>query len=308
MVQSKNIQPLSLDDARQTASENIVAMSDDILLIDDLRRMDFEWDAFRLGFMAFTLCTNGSADFRINAKNVHAEAGDLVIGVGDRVLSDLSVSDDFHAGMILISTGLLHDGIAGLHQLWPFLPYLYEHPVIRLNEEECGRARACFDEVRRRLQMRDHHYRRESIEALIRLVYFDVCDLLSRHCNASECLYSGGYSLFERFLQLLDENFRSERNLAWYSERLCITPKYLSEVVKAVSGRTAGRWITDFVVLEAKQLLRGTSLSVKEIAQRLNFPNQSFLGKYFRNATGVSPSDYRRRPGDEPAAEEDSED
>ncbi|MDY6114332.1 MAG: helix-turn-helix domain-containing protein, partial [Alloprevotella sp.] len=76
-------------------------------------------------------------------------------------------------------------------------------------------------------------------------------------------------------------------------DRLCLTPKYLSEVVKAVSGQTAGQWITTFVVSEAKRLLSDTSLSIKEIAQALHFTSQSFLGKYFKNATGLSPSDYR---------------
>lgn len=80
----------------------------------------------------------------------------------------------------------------------------------------------------------------------------------------------------------------------WYSDQLCLTPKYLSEAVKAVSGKTARQWITTLVIMEVKVLLRNTDLSIKEIAQELNFPNQSFLGKYFKNATNISPSDYRR--------------
>ncbi|GAY29767.1 AraC family transcriptional regulator, partial [Prevotella sp. MGM2] len=102
------------------------------------------------------------------------------------------------------------------------------------------------------------------------------------------------YNIFDKFIHLLSDNFRSERNVSWYSDQLCLTPKYLSEVVKNVSGRTAGQWIANFVVMEIKQLLANTSLSVKEIAVRLNFSNQSFLGKYFKNATGFSPSDYRK--------------
>ena len=81
--------------------------------------------------------------------------------------------------------------------------------------------------------------------------------------------------------------------MEWYSNEMCLTPKHLSEVVKNVSGRTAGQWITTFVLVETKTLLKNSTLSIKEIAQEMNFPNQSFLGKYFKNVTGMSPSDYR---------------
>ena len=73
-----------------------------------------------------------------------------------------------------------------------------------------------------------------------------------------------------------------------------MTPKHLSEVVKQVSGKTAGQWITTMVMIEIKTLLKQSSLTIKEIAQEMNFPNQSFLGKYFKNVEGVSPSDFRK--------------
>ena len=89
-------------------------------------------------------------------------------------------------------------------------------------------------------------------------------------------------------------NFRSERRVSWYSEQLCISPKYLSETVKNVSKRTPNEWIDAYVTMELRMLLRNTQRSIKEIAQSLNFSNQSFLGKYFKEHVGMSPSEYRR--------------
>lgn len=89
-------------------------------------------------------------------------------------------------------------------------------------------------------------------------------------------------------------NFKRERSVEWYSNEMCLTPKHLSEVVKTVSGKTAGQWITLFVMIETKMLLHDSSLSIKEISLEMNFPNQSFLGKYFKNIAGMSPSDYRK--------------
>ena len=102
------------------------------------------------------------------------------------------------------------------------------------------------------------------------------------------------YAIFDQFIRLVSVHYKQERSVEWYSSEMCLTPKHLSEVVKQVSGRTAGQWITTLVMIEIKSLLSNTSLSIKEITDEMNFPNQSFLGKYFKNIEGISPSDFRR--------------
>ena len=84
-----------------------------------------------------------------------------------------------------------------------------------------------------------------------------------------------------------------ERSIGFYAERLCLTPKYLSQVVHAVSGRHAGEWIRDYVILEAKALLKSGQYTTQQVADMLNFPNQSFFGVYFKKAVGCSPKAYR---------------
>ena len=87
---------------------------------------------------------------------------------------------------------------------------------------------------------------------------------------------------------------RSERSVKFYADQLCLTPKHLSGVVKEVSGKTVGEWIDELVILEAKALLNSSSMNIQEIADRLNFANQSFFGKYFKHYTGMSPKEYRK--------------
>lgn len=96
-------------------------------------------------------------------------------------------------------------------------------------------------------------------------------------------------------MQLLEENFKRERAVAFYAGKLFVTPKHLSAVLKEVSDKTAGEWIDQRVILEAKVLLRSTGLNIQEISAMLNFANQSFFGKYFRHLTGMSPRDYRSK-------------
>ena len=140
-----------------------------------------------------------------------------------------------------------------------------------------------------------HRFLRDFILSLNRAFYFDICNLLgSRLPDVAKEGKNRSYIIFDRFMRLLSDNFRRERNVAWYSQQIGVTPKHLSEVVKNVSGRTASYWITSFVLMEIKSLLRNTSYSVKEIADKMNFSSQSFLGKYFKNATGISPSEFRQ--------------
>ena len=85
-----------------------------------------------------------------------------------------------------------------------------------------------------------------------------------------------------------------ERGMQFYADKLCLTPKYLSKIVKEASGRSGPEWIDDFVILEAKNLLRYSDESIKEIAYKLNFPSASVFNKFFKAKTGLGPSDYRR--------------
>lgn len=123
---------------------------------------------------------------------------------------------------------------------------------------------------------------------------YEMCNVIySVQAKNDEC-NSRAEEIFTKFLLLVEANFRTERRVGWYSEQLCISPKYLSETVKMVSKRTPSEWIDSYVTMELRMLFRNTQKSIKEIAQELNFSNQSFLGKYFKEHVGMSPSEYRR--------------
>ncbi len=106
--------------------------------------------------------------------------------------------------------------------------------------------------------------------------------------------FSRGEVVFFNYIRLVRDHFKQERRVSWYAHQLCITPKYLSETIKTISKRTPNEWIDYYVVLELRLLLKNSDKSIKEIAEYLNFPNQSFLGKFFKDHVGVSPSTFRK--------------
>lgn len=99
--------------------------------------------------------------------------------------------------------------------------------------------------------------------------------------------------LFDRFMTLLQTYHDKERSLQFYAGKMYLTPKYISGMIKRYSGKSALEWINEYVVLEAKMMLRYTQMSVQEIAYALNFPTQSAFGKYFKQQVGTSPKQYR---------------
>ena len=99
--------------------------------------------------------------------------------------------------------------------------------------------------------------------------------------------------VFQNFMLMLFRYYRRERDVTFYAQMQHRAPRYFSAIIKEKSGSNALQWIVQMVITEAKQLLENSDLSIKEIAARLNFPTQSFFGKYFKQYVGVSPKEYR---------------
>ena len=101
--------------------------------------------------------------------------------------------------------------------------------------------------------------------------------------------------LLRLFLQLLEENYLRERNTGFYASQLCISPKYLSSIIKEQSGKTCADWIDEYISFNARSLLKDSTLSIKQISDRLGFPSQSVFGRFFKKVNGVSPKVFRNQ-------------
>lgn len=149
-------------------------------------------------------------------------------------------------------------------------------------------------------------YSTEIIRSAIRVLIYKVCRLIARHLEQvrelSHSPRSRREEYFQRFMTLLRQHYMRERSVGFYAAQLNLSPKYLTTLIRQTTGHTAINWIDDYVILEAKNMLRYSTMSIQEIAYCLNFSNQSFFGKYFKNHTGQTPSAYRMGGGAADAA------
>lgn len=284
--------PVDIERAASIVGKTVSKFGDEIMAAEFTKK-DFPANSFQFGFIAYFFCRKGTIRFQFNSHDMTMSEGDCFIGIGEQVFRLFSATDDFEGISVLASTQFTQDSIAGLHTLWPYLMRLLQNPIIKLEGYERDWVVRAYSIIKERICDTKHKFQRDTLLSQMRVLYFDICDALSRRIPVENKGLPRGYSIFGNFFSLLGDNYRTERNVNWYSDKLCMTPKYLSEVVKSVSGLTAGEWITQFTIIELKRLLHNSELSIKEIAAEMNFPNQSYLGKYFKNIVGVSPSDYR---------------
>ena len=165
--------------------------------------------------------------------------------------------------------------------------------VFKNNEQEKQMQEVFAKTVKHVLKQTDNPFRLQMVQHVMMAIFY-ASDKPQSISNNSDVIRTNADLLTKQFLELVKENFRKERQLKFYADELCITPRYLSRVVKECSGSSAADWIERYVVLEARALLKSTSMNIQQISDSLNFPSQTFFGKYFKRRVGMSPKEYRR--------------
>lgn len=173
----------------------------------------------------------------------------------------------------------------------------HDDPVLRLNDREMSQMLRYYSLIFSVLNDNfNHQLNRHIVSSLTTAIFYQVTLFLYKRLemNHIDNASSRRTSYVEDFLRLVHINYMRERSVSFYANKLFISPKYLSLLVKEVTGRTAARWIDFFVIMEAKNLLRYSGKNVQQVAYALNFTNQSSFGKYFKHLTGMSPTDYQK--------------
>lgn len=238
-----------------------------------------------------SVCTSGYCRVKVNLQEYELESPMLITLMPGQIIEPMETSANFQAYTIALSKRFLDMiNIPGWQQKYLSM---YNNPATPLNEEHLTATRFFFGILYRAAANSSNPFRLQVIENLIRVFYYGGIS-----CNETPATHTAyKNSLVERFLELVHEHYRTERMIGFYADRICVTPKYLSKVVKEHTGRSAGEWIESHVILDARAMLQSSDMTIQQIAASLNFPNQSFFGKYFKRATGLSPKEYRRTGG-----------
>lgn len=288
-----NITELTINNVR--ASYKGSFLNNDLVLIDELAKLPLPNEPRRTRCIILGLCLKGKAQYSVDTIDHTVQPNDVILINEGLVLDNYMLSPDFSGIGILMSSDFFHEIIQGIHELSSLFLFSRTHPVLTLNHIEVKNIVFYFRALKYKVDEKNHHFRTDVVRSLMMTMIYDISNAIYRLQQINDKRQTRAEAIFTSFIRLVEENFRHERRVSWYGEQLCITPKYLSETVKQISRRTPNEWIDNFVTLEVRVLLKNSTMSIKEIAQTMNFPNQSFLGKYFKEHVGMSPSDYRKK-------------
>ena len=272
-------------------------IEDEIILNDDLSKIPMAREARRMTFILIALCQEGEARYTLDTVEHVVKQGDVIVITDRHVVDNFQSTPNLKGLFIMLSVRFFYEMMSNVSDVSSLLLFAKSHPVVSLSQREAEVFVNYFMLIKEKLLDTANRFRREVSRTLLLAMIYDLSNVISRvqqeFGNGKRQLRAD--TIFTQFIKLVEENFRQERRVGWYAKQLCITAKYLSETVKQVSKRTPNEWIDNYVTLEARVLLKNSSKTIKEIAMELNFPNQSFMGKFFKEHVGMSPSEFRRK-------------
>lgn len=241
------------------------------------------------------LCTRGNICVSVYPYEHVVEEDSLLILLPGELVALKSVSPDFSMNVMLLSSDFLNDIYSGICTISPyFFIYMRSHFWNELSDNQLLDFENYFSLLKGQMES-ENPYKKDSLIHLLRFFYLGLYNHYRMTLSGMKNIYE--YNRKEKlaydFSLLVVEYYRTEREVAFYAGKLCITSKYLSMVIKEVSGKAPKEWITEYIILEIKALLRSSNLNIQEIALRTNFSNQSSLARFFKKHTGMSPLQYR---------------
>lgn len=219
------------------------------------------------------------------------KAPSMAIFFPGQVIESIEASDDFQ-GFGMVTSEAFTDSLNLPVSFQERLSYKSNH-FYSLNQEGLEAFSNCYKMVESIMKQEEHPYREEIIRHLFSAYYYGL-GYYVHNAQQQKSAMTGQQEICEKFISLVAEHFKEHREIGFYADRLCITNKYLSALLKQETGMTALEWIEKYVVLYAKSCLSSTSMTVQEISDELDFPSQSVFGKYFKRVEGVSPKAYRQ--------------
>ena len=248
-------------------------------------------DAFIIG-----VGTEGETSVSFNLHEFKLKKDSIFIFTPKNVLQ-VNSQQYFKADVIAISPDFMRRINIDIKNMMPLFLKFVENPALTLTPEESRSMRGMIAQIERETRGPETHFSFDIVSGLIAATIYKVGDImyhyLAEHPEGQNNSHNRAEEYFKQFTHLLGEHFREERSVGFYARQLCITPKYLTTLIKRISGQSVSEWIDNYVILEAKTLLKYSTMSIQEIAYYLNFPNQSFFGSYFKRNTGMSPSQYK---------------
>lgn len=249
-------------------------------------------NSHKTSYFSLILCLSGSCEVEIDTIRYTLKKDHLLITLPHQIVRCHHISEEYDSHLIMISNKYF-DSRDNFYKIMSLLIPLKHHPNAALNEEEIALLKAYHVLLNKKIGEEKNIFRNYTIQYLIQTIFYEVCQLLLQHIEIKKSNTSHKEEVFKQFIKLVETHHYKERDISFYAKELCLTPKYLSSIIRDVTGKLAGDWIDNYVIVEAKALLISSSLTIQEICYELSFSNPSSFTRFFKRITGESPRKFR---------------
>ena len=279
---------ISIEQFLKNSSPEAVHVANDVVMFTNINRFHLFDTAVRLNAAVFFVCRTGTIRYSINLKEYTiTEHSMMVIFAGD--ILKIHSTDNLNGFALILSNSYLQSLQLNFSLRSEYINYRGNGPV-QIPADIAGDLQAYQTLLYKNIVAE----KAEIVRGLTQALSHTILDVI--RLTHSQIIQSTRQNqLFDIFMSLLTKYHTAERSLQFYADKMCLSPKYLSKMVKRYSGKSAMQWINQYVMLEIKMMLNYTPMSIQEITYRLNFSTQSAFGKYFKQQTGLSPKQYRNQ-------------
>jgi AraC-like DNA-binding protein len=248
------------------------------------------------GAVMAVLCTDGKIKAKIGVKNVEMKKQDMLVILPEQIFEITEVTPDYNV-LVAVMKDVFFDIRNNLSELKELQLFIMQEQKFFIPEQSMNEFLSLFELMKTKLA-KPNEFTSQIIQ--------HYCYILFYNCFAFYRQKQIGYqttvvnknqkeTVFKRFINEVEHNFKTHHTIDFYANTLCITPKYLSLLIKEASGKTAADWIREYLILESRALLKSGRMTVKQVANELNFADQSHFGSFFKRYTGYSPREYQQQ-------------
>ncbi|WP_382318417.1 AraC family transcriptional regulator [Hymenobacter bucti] len=248
---------------------------------------------FRSTYYTIGLCLQGHAELQVNLDTYQVQAGSLLVLPAHCLKQWRTRSADFVSRDVLFTANFMAPAPGGHLGQFAYFESAAA-PVLPLPPALFGRLQVSLEQLHQSYH-ESHLYRTELLQSRLRVLLYETAAAYAALVGRADPGQSRAQLLTRQFKHLLCAHCTTERHLAFYASHLYITPKHLTETIRAVTGRGAASLIAEAVTLEARLLLQNPALTVAQIADQLHFADQSAFARYFRHTVGRTPTTYRQQ-------------
>ncbi len=266
----------------------------DFILVERYAMLPTHYEPFTLDVCTAVIALEGISIFNINMVQYEISAPAMIVMMPGQIFQYIERKSDRIDMKALVMSDRFFNGLfreEGLDE--PLLAAFHSNPILSLNSNDTYVLELYLSLLSNLLKSTGNPYRLKAVQALTKTLFYGY--FYSRHSYEEFMLTGHNKEVWERFRELLKQHYKAERQVAFYADRLCLTPKYLSRIIREISGRSVSEWIDYYIIMESKALLRSTDMTIQQLSMQMNFASQALFGKFFKRVTGLSPKEYRRR-------------